>query len=101
MNFYSVFADHESCEGLQHIYARDELEVMALFKIALDVMNTYNMKIGSMRRTKEIIKDNMGVGEYNEWSLQYPDRKPMEMKVISVSIVILLLKNFFLFFFLN
>ena len=93
--FLFGFTDDENYEEVRAHYASDELEASALFKIALDAMNTYNMKIGNMRRTREIIKDNKGKAEYKEWSEQYPDRKPMAMKVIQVSIVILF--SFFFF----
>ena len=98
MNFYSVFLQMSvAVKGLQQIYMRDEVEARSMFKIALDAMNAYNMKVGTMKRTKQIIKDNMGHEEYKRWAEQYIKRKPMEMKVTSVSIVIFLL-NFFSFF---
>ena len=63
---------------------------MAIFKIALDAMNACNLKIETMEKTKQIIKDNMGEEEYKAWAEQYITRKPMQMKVTSVSIVIFL-----------
>ena len=56
---------------LQEIYARDDVELSNLFKIAMNAMNVYNMKLKTMQKIRDVIRDNMGEGEYNRWSGQY------------------------------
>ena len=85
MFFLQVLA---AAKGLQEIYARDDVEANNLFKIVMDVVNLYNMKINTMQKTRDIIRDNMGEGEYERWRWEYTTRKPMHLKVITVSIVI-------------
>ena len=79
INFYLFFflEMKEAVRGLQQIYMRDKVEVMALFKIALDAMNTYNLKVATMKRTKQIIRDNMRDEEYKGRAEQYGKRKPI------------------------
>ena len=94
--FFSVFFQVSAAvKSLQEIYARDDVESSNLFKIVMDAMNVYNMKLKTMQKIRDVIRDNMGEGEYNRWSGQYVTKKPMHIQVGTVSIVI-----FFNFFFL-
>ena len=78
-------------KGLQEIYARDDVEANNLFKIVMDAVNLYNMKINTMQKMRDIIRDNMGEGEYKRWRGEYTTGKPMHLKAITVSIVIFFL----------
>ena len=96
--FFSVFFQVSAAvKSLQEIYARDDVELSNLFKIVIDAMNVYNMKLKTMQKIRDMIRDNIWEGEYNRWSGQYVTKKPMHIQVGTVSIVIL--KKIFFFFF--
>ena len=88
MYFIHFFQVSAAVRSLQKIYVRDEVEANSLFKIAVDAMNTYNLKIKTMEKTRELIKDNVRDEEYQRWSKQCIPRRSMQIKVAAVSIVI-------------
>ena len=66
-----------------------------LFKISMDSISLYNMKLRTMEKTKDVINDNMREDDFNNWSKQDQIRKPMHLQVATVSICHFLKKNFF------
>ena len=46
------------------------------------------MKLRTMEKTKDVIKDNMREDDFKKWSKQYQIRKPMHLQVATVGIVI-------------
>ena len=89
MYFFLVFSQVSAAvKSLQEIYARDDVELSNLFKIVMDAMNVYNMKLKTMQKVRDVIRDNMGEEEYNRWSGQYVTEKPMHIQVGTASIVI-------------
>ena len=88
MYFIHFFQVSAAVRSLQKIYARDEVEANSVFKIAVDAMNMYNLKIKTMENTRELIKDNVRDEEYQRWSKQSIPRRSMQIKAAAVSIVI-------------
>ena len=66
-----------------------------LFKISMDSISLYNMKLRTMEKTKDVINDNMREDDFNIWSKQDQIRKPMHLQVATVISCHFLKKIFF------